>query len=240
MDRRRGLSGGALCNTSADCGGNGACLSGTNLTNHTDATHVEYDPGRLPPPIKTCWCAAGYVGARCAHRSVIPRESGGATCNRSMEGGGGNASSCVRGRCVCGEGLLGAMCNFASASGRAGGAACQSSIECGGEPKTNGSHVTRNASGETTPVRPPTGGSCIRGRCVCEPGVLGARCLGSPATARPNRTHHRCLSTWRKELTEGVPLAFAPCLRTLHSYQAWVRPWADSQGRERTALPNRV
>ena len=48
---------------------------------------------------------------------------------------GGEGSSCVRRRCVCGKGWLGARCSFAGfavLAGRAGGASCNASAECGG------------------------------------------------------------------------------------------------------------
>ena len=70
---------------------------------------------------------------------------------------------------------------FITMLGQAGGATCNSSFDCGGvTPASALEHdimngLTPNATSVARGSEAPRG-SCTMGRCVCQPGMLGARC----------------------------------------------------------------
>jgi hypothetical protein len=114
-------SGGAACNVTNPCGGEGSsCVR------------------------ERCVCGRGWLGARCSFAgfSVLSGKAGGAACNSSADcGGAQTGSSCLRsplnpsamGRCVCGPGRVGARCAYAAFGMlEGGGGSCNVSSDCGG------------------------------------------------------------------------------------------------------------
>mmetsp|Transcript_29508 Transcript_29508/g.73779 ORF Transcript_29508/g.73779 Transcript_29508/m.73779 type:complete len:828 (+) Transcript_29508:2533-5016(+) len=173
--RRQGGSGGSICNSSADCSGHGECADWSNATMRTTAAV------KLP---KTCRCATGYTGARCSFMSFSQLQGGGASCTQVSDCAG-QGSSCLKGRCVCGKGWIGAKCSFPSFVAmlrHSGGGSCNSSNDCGGRHQNlsllvNDSVLFNATPASTNQLAPiHQGGSCVLGRCVCAPLMLGARC----------------------------------------------------------------
>ena len=194
-------SGGAVCNATLPCGGEGSsCVR------------------------SRCVCGKGWLGARCsfASFSVLAGSSGGAFCNSSDDCGGANiGSSCearrgdrqlVAGaasvkRCRCGPGRVGARCAYAAFGDlEGGGGACNVSADCGlrsalpstrlsvdmgvaaasspREAHGNGSHMAlggnrRGSSGDGgggSGKGDTNSSACVQQRCVCATGLLGAHC----------------------------------------------------------------
>lgn len=226
-------SGGASCNRTTPCGGEGSsCVR------------------------SRCVCGRGWLGARCSFAgfSVLAANSGGATCNRSSDcGGDAVGSRCLRvpaaaltGRCKCAIGRVGARCAFAAFGMlEGGGGSCNISSQCHPGPSvgiTASSLAPRSTQSPPPPPPPPSPAQmpppgngageasgynqsrCEQGRCVCATGRLGAHCLYTSdmligaARARARREHervrglHLCLSAWRAggDLAEGVAEDTAP------------------------------
>ena len=128
-------SGGAACNATLPCGGEGSsCVR------------------------SRCVCGRGWLGARCsfASFSVLAGISGGAYCNTSSECGGAHTgASCDRhvisgvavGRCRCGPGRVGARCAYAAFGDlEGGGGSCNFSSQCGGTDDDGAAPPTRSSS----------------------------------------------------------------------------------------------
>lgn len=238
-------AGGAACNATNPCGGEGS-----------SCTRMR------------CVCGRGWLGARCsfAGLSVIARGSGGAACNSSSDcSGEQTGNSCVKlngmssGRCKCGSGRVGARCAYAAFGDLlSGGGACNSSNDCAGRqlPLPLANLSTPNSSSLANRS------TCVQGRCLCAAGWLGAHCkfsssmlwAAAASRSRRERAHaqqlHLCLSVWRggdvgsnavgfsgarKEggvasaasdessghLSEGAPIVFALCRRRANQHQQW-------------------
>ena len=214
---RGGASGGASCNSSADCSWNGDCrptnwtrqsavaLSGTSATltpaesstaatatatseeNRGDSTagsHAATLSGAPAWPRHACVCHEGFRGARCSHAPAP--SSGGAQCNATLPCGG-EGSRCVSGRCQCGNGWLGARCNFAGLAALAsivGGGACNTTRDCmapeDGSSDTGSRCIASSAHGKAddrhSEVKAARVDTSWQGQCRCGPGQLGAHC----------------------------------------------------------------
>lgn len=229
-------SGGATCNVTLPCGGEGStCVR------------------------SRCVCGRGWLGARCsfASFSVLAGLSGGAHCNSSEDCGGEHTgASCDRhliagatiGRCRCGPGRVGARCAYAAFGDlEGGGGSCNVSTDCGGAGLKNaglGNPITPKSTGSNNSGFGAANASrCIQNRCVCATGLLGARCaytanqllISARARARREqervRSYHLCLSAWRagdagevdgQEILDGTPLAFSLCRRGQNQHQRWL------------------
>ena len=109
--------------------------SGSRIADHRAA-------GDAWAPPKVCSCAEGFAGGRCSYVSFSEMRAGGAACNATASCGGGNGSSCVHERCVCGPAWTGARCSYPNGHLHGigvpkGGGRCTTSQDCSGEATGN-------------------------------------------------------------------------------------------------------
>ena len=159
------------------CGVNGLCVSSSGQSQTTKGSSF------------TCFCADGYFGERCQHRS-----------NQTCPFNCSNHGLCVNGKCKCAPGFSGDACDDASAACPgssvpcSGHGFCMSSGQCSCDTLDYGASLTVDdtqpeSSGRTArsvqvwfgrdcscPVPCAKGSHCQNGHCVCPPGRTGPSC----------------------------------------------------------------